>query len=322
MSSFGKIEVSGPGALSLLERVCDNSIDRPCGSVVYTQFLNERGGIVADVTVTQLAPERFRVVTGAGTVAADLGWLVLQSRDGDLPVTLRDESEELAVIGLWGPRARDVLQPTTSTDVSREAFPFATAREIRVGSAPTLAQRITYVGELGYELYVEQVWAVEVWDRLAGVGEGHGIEPGGYRALDSLRLEKGYRYVGTDLTPGDTPFEAGLGFCVRFDKGDFIGRAALERRGSLERRIRTLLVGGEEYLTLYGGEAVHADGSVVGRLRSCGYGYTVEGNIAYAYLPVEFEPGAQVEVEVFGRREPAQVVEDCLVDPSGERARA
>ena len=322
MSSFGKIEVSGPGALSLLERVCDNSIDRPCGSVVYTQFLNERGGIVADVTVTRLAPERFRVVTGAGTIAGDLGWLVLQSRDGDLPVTLRDESEELAVIGLWGPRARDVLQATASTDVSREAFPFATAREIRVGSAPTLAQRITYVGELGYELYVEPVWAVEVWDRLAGVGEGHGIEPGGYRALDSLRLEKGYRYVGTDLTPGDTPFEAGLGFCVRFDKGDFIGRAALERRGSLERRIRTLLVGGEEYLTLYGGEAVHADGSVVGRLRSCGYGYTVEGNIAYAYLPVEFEPGAQVEVEVFGRREPAQVVEDCLVDPSGERARA
>ncbi len=319
MTSFGKIEVRGPEALALLERVCDNRIDCPTGSVVYTQFLNRRGGIVADVTVTRLAEDLFRVVTGAGAVDADFGWLQLHTGPG---VELREASDELCVIGMWGPRARDVLQAVTDDDVSATAFPFRTARSIRIGAAAVLAQRITYVGELGYELYVAPDSAGAVWDRLVAAGAPYGIAPGGYRVLDSLRMEKGYRYLGTDLTPGDTPDQAGLGFCVSLDK-DFIGRAAIEtaRAAGLERRIRTLLVGGG-YVTVYGGEAVTADGVVVGRLRSCAFGFTVGRTIAYAYLPVALGPGARVEVDVFGSPVPAEIVEDVLYDPEHERLRA
>jgi 4-methylaminobutanoate oxidase (formaldehyde-forming) len=318
MTSFGKIEASGPGALSLLERVADNRIDRPVGSVVYTQFLNDRGGIVADVTVTRLDNARFRVVTGAGTIDSDLGWLRLNVR-GEA-VELRDASEELAVIGLWGPRARDVLATVTGDDVGGEALPFRAARTIRIGGAEVLAQRITYVGELGFELYVPPDEAGQVWDRLLAAGEPHGIEPGGYRVLDSLRLEKGYRYFGTDLTAGDTPYEAGLGFCVALDKGEFNGRRALAAGGERPaRRLRSLLVGGEEYVPVYGGEAVLADGEVVGRLRSAGYGFTVARTIGLAYLPAELETGAQLEVEALGERVGAVVAEDTLVDPASER---
>ena len=320
MTSFGKIEVAGPGALSLLERVADNRIDRAVGSVVYTQFLNDRGGIEADVTVTRLADSRFRVVTGAGTIDSDLGWLRLNLREEDGTVELRDVSEELAVIGLWGPRARDVLAGVTGDDVSGEALPFRTARPIQIGGAEVLAQRITYVGELGFELYVAPDWAVQVWDRLLASGQPHGIEPGGYRVLDSLRLEKGYRYFGTDLTAGDTPYEAGLGFCVALDKGEFNGRRALAEAGERPaRRLRTLLVGGEEYVPVYGGEAVRADGEVVGRLRSAGYGFTVARTIGLAYLPTEVGTGANLEVEVLGDTVGAVVAEDALVDPANER---
>jgi glycine cleavage system aminomethyltransferase T len=320
MTSFGKIDVTGPGALPLLERVADNRIDRPVGSVVYTQFLNDRGGIVADVTVTRLGDSRFRVVTGAGTIDSDLGWLRLHQREEDGEVELRDASEELAVVGLWGPRARDVLAAVAENDVGSEALPFRAARTIRVGDAEVLAQRITYVGELGFELYAAPEGAVQVWDRLLEAGEPHGIEPGGYRVLDSLRLEKGYRYFGTDLTAGDTPYEAGLGFCVALDKGEFNGRGALAEAGKRPaRRLRTLLVGGEEYLPVYGGEAVRAGGKVVGRLRSAGYGFTVARNIGLAHLPAEVEPGARLEVEVLGEPVDAVVAEDALVDPANER---
>lgn len=319
LSSFGKIEISGPGALRLLERVCDNRIDRFVGSVVYTQFLNRRGGIVADVTVTRLAEDRFRVVTGAATVDADLGWL--RANLGDEDVELREASEDLSVIGLWGPCAREVLGDASEDDLSNEAFPYLTARRIRVGPVDVLAQRVTYVGELGWELYVDPERAVQAWDRLMAAGAPYGIEPGGYRVLDTLRIEKGYRYFGVDLTPGDTPYEAGLGFCVALDKGDFVGREALLARGEPQRRLRTLVIGGEEYLPIYGGEAVHAEGRPVGRLRSCAYGFTVRRNVGYAYLPIDLGPGSRVEVEVFGRSVEAEVTDDALYDPAGERVR-
>ena len=171
-----------------------------------------------------------------------------------------------------------------------------------------LAQRITYVGELGFELYVERDWAVQVWDRLVAAGGQYGMSPGGYRVLDSLRLEKGYRYFGTDLTAGDNPLEAGLDFCVAWDK-DFTGRAALEGREP-ERRLRTLLVGDESYETVYGGEAIHADGAVVGRVRSAGYGFTVGRNVALGYVPAGLEEGAELGIEVFGELVPAEVARD------------
>ena len=321
LSSFGKIEVAGPGALGLLERVCDNRIDRPSGAIVYTQFLDRRGGIVADVTVTRLAEERFRVVTGAAAIDSDLGWLRANVRDGDGVVELNEASEDLSVIGLWGPRARAVLAAVTDDDVSNDGIPYLSARLVRIGPVPALVQRVTYVGELGFELYVEPFWAVQAWDRLWAAGEPFGMAPGGYRALDSLRIEKGYRAFGTDLTARDTPWDAGLGFCVDLDNGDFNGRDALlaaRERGS-DRKLRTLVVGDPDYLTLYGGEAVHAGGRVVGRLTSAAYGFTVRRNVAYAYLPTELGVGAGVEVEMFGEMVPAEVAPDALYDP--ERAK-
>jgi 4-methylaminobutanoate oxidase (formaldehyde-forming) len=323
MTSFGKIEVEGADAVALLDRVCVNRVDRSPGSVVYTQWCDRRGGIVADVTVTRLDDDRFRVVTGAGVVDSDLGWLRLHRGDGEA-VSLREASDELAVIGMWGPRARDVLAAVTADDVGGAALPFRAARTIAVGAAPVLAQRITYVGELGYELYVASEWAVQVWDALLHAGAAHGIEPGGYRVLESLRMEKGYRYMGTDISAGDTPYEAGLGFCVALDKGDFIGRDALAAaagRGA-DRALRTLVVGGEEYLPLYGGEAVRLGGRTAGRVRSCAYGHTVRRNIAYAYLPADAGVGTPLEVEVLGEPVAAEVAADVLHDPAHERVRA
>jgi len=315
MTSFGKIELDGPGALPLLERVAGNLIDRPVGSVVYTQLLDGRGGIAGDVTITRLAHRRFRLVTGAGYVNSDLGWLRLEQRDDDGPVEIRETTEELSVIGTWGPQARELLAAITEDDVSEDGFRFMQARDIRIEGFEVFAQRVTYVGELGWEFYVAPDVAEQVWDRLMARGGVAGIRPIGYRALDSLRMEKGYRYYGTDLTLLDNPLEAGLAFCVRFDKGEFNGREALSaaQAAGIARRLRTLLVGGQDYVAIYGGEAVYAGGALVGRLRSCAYGFTVRRNIAYSYLPVGLGPGARVEVEVFGRRVPTEVTTDAVL---------
>ena len=310
MSSFGKVEITGSGALPLLERVAGNRIDRPVGSVVYTQLLEDGGGIAADVTITRLAPERFRLVTGAGYVNSDAGWLRMQVRDE--PVEMRESSDELSVIGMWGPHSRMVLQRVSDDDVSDAGFAFMQAREIRMAGFPVFAQRVTYVGELGWEFYVVPALAGQVWDRLMDAGRDFGITPGGYRVLDSLRMEKGYRYYGTDMGLLDTPFQAGLGFAVDREKWPQIERNVL-------RRLRTLAVGDTDYVPIYGGEAVLSDGRVVGRLRSCAYGFTVRKNIAYSYLPVELKPGATVSVEVFGEMIAAAVVQDRVVEaqPTG-----
>src|SRR5438093_2789631 len=298
MSSFGKVEITGPGALALLERVAGNLVDRPVGSVVYTQLLEKDGGIAADVTITRLSRDHFRLVTGAGYVNSDLGWLRMQVRDED--VQMRESSDELAVIGIWGPLAPNVLPDAE--------IPFMHAQDIRIDSIRVLAQRVTYVGELGWELYIEREWAGQVWDRLMRTGGDFGITPGGYRVLDSLRMEKGYRYYGTDMGLLDTPFEAGLGFAVHHGKWPHLPR-------EVTRRLRTLAVGGEEYAPTYGGEAVVTEGRVVGRLRSSAYGFTVRRNLAYSYLPSELKPGAEVEVEVFGERLPATVMRDRVLEP-------
>jgi glycine cleavage system aminomethyltransferase T len=295
--------------------VAGNLIDRPVGSVVYTQLLEKDGGIAADVTITRLDDEHFRVVTGAGYVNSDHGWLRLQVRDSDPRVELRESTDDFAVIGMWGPSARDVMERVTADDVSEEGFPFMQARSIRIGGARALAQRVTYVGELGWELYLDPEWAGQVWDRLVEAGRPFGLRPGGYRVLDSLRMEKGYRYYGTDLTLLNNPIEAGLGFCVHFDKADFNGREPLlaARERGIARRLRTLEVGGEDYQPIYGGEAVYRAGEVISRLRSCGYGFTARRNLAYAYLPMEITRGAELEVEVFGTRIAAVVMTDAVV---------
>ena len=325
LSSFGKIAVDGPGALGLLQHVAANDVDRPIGSVTYTPFLDDRGGIVADVTVMRLGEDRFRVVTGAGFVASDLAWL--QSHAGDARVDLRDVSGEFATIGLWGPRAREILAAASPDDVDDQALPARRAAEVRVAGATVLAARISYAGELGWEINVDAASAVLVWDALWTAGAAAGVEPFGYRALDSLRLEKGYRYYGTDMTMLETPDEAGLGAFVRPAKEAFIGRSALIERRERDplgpaRHLRTVLIGEDPaYLPLYGGEAVRRDGQVIGRLRSVGYGTTVARTIAYVYLPSGLEEGSQLQVDAFGERIPAVIAASVLVDPLGERMR-
>jgi 4-methylaminobutanoate oxidase (formaldehyde-forming) len=322
MSSFGKIRVRGPGALALLQRLTDSDLDKPVGRVTYTQFLNTRGGIESDLTITRLAEDHLRVITGSAFVSRDLGWIIMHMpRDGS--VEAADVTAEWACLGFWGPRARRVLQAVTRSDVSNEAFPYLSARVIDISGAETLAQRVTYVGDLGWELYVAPGQAAHVWDALMAAGAAHGIQPAGYKALDSLRLEKGYRYWSADITPADNPYEAGLGFCVHLKKGDFIGREALLniKAQGLRRRLCTLIM--DENSVVYGGEAVYADGRVAGRLTSGGYGYTVGKNIGYAYLPLELaREGTPLEVEAFGERTGAEVAPNVLFDPHNARVRA
>ncbi len=325
LSSFGKIDVAGPDASTLLQRVSANDIDRAVGSVVYTPWCDERGGMVADVTITRLAEDRFRVVTGAGYVASEVAWLRSHA-DDDERASIDDVSGAFATIGLWGPRARDILGATTPDDVSDAALPLRRARSIQVGAAPVLACRLSYAGELGWELTTDAAWAVHVWDRLTEHGAALGLEPFGYRALEALRMEKGYRYFGTDMTMLETPFEAGLGPFVRLGKGGFIGRAALQAAAeapvdATTRRLRTLRIGGPDWLPVYGGEAVRREGEVVGRLRSVAYGPTVHATIGYVYGSASLEEGTELHVDVFDERVPAFIAPEVLVDPRGDRMR-
>lgn len=325
LSSFGKIDVAGPDAAGLLQRVSANDIDRPVGTVVYTPWCDERGGMIADVTITRLAEDRFRVVTGAGYVASELAWLRSHAEDAER-VSIDDVSGALATIGLWGPRAREILGATTADDVSDAALPLRGARTIRLGEAPVLASRLSYAGELGWELTTDAAWAVGVWDRLTEHGAALGLEPFGYRALDALRMEKGYRYFGTDMTMLETPFEAGLGTFVRLGKGEFMGRAALKIAAeapvdATTRRLRTLRIGGADWLPVYGGEAVRLAGEVIGRLRSVAYGPTVHATIGYVYGSANLEEGTELHVDVFDEQVPAVITPEVMVDPRGDRMR-
>ena len=225
-SSFAKIEISGAGAAEFLQWACDNDVARAVGDVTYTQALNERGGIEADFTVTRLADDLFLVVTGTASGSHDLAWLRRQARRSAADVRIADVTGASCCFALWGPQAREILQPLTPTDLGNDAFPFLTAQELTVGDVPVRAQRVTFVGELGWELYASTEYGATLWDTLWAAGRPAGLVAGGYRAIESLRLEKGYRVWGSDLTGETTPYEAGLGFCVKLDK-PFSGRDAL-----------------------------------------------------------------------------------------------
>ncbi|HEU0194997.1 MAG TPA: FAD-dependent oxidoreductase, partial [Gaiellales bacterium] len=242
-TSFAKIEVRGPAAAAFLQGLCANDVDRPVGSVTYTQMLNSRGGIECDFTVTRLAEGRFRIVTGTAFGNHDLGWL-RKHLPGDGSVEVVDVTSAYACLGIWGPRARDVLQPLTAADLGNSAFPYMTAEDVAVGHIPCLAARVTYVGELGWELYCPAEYGAGLWDLLWEAGRPHDMLACGYRAIDALRVEKGYRAWGTDITPEDDPFEAGLGFAVKLESGDFVGRTALEKRREqgIKRRLRCLVL--------------------------------------------------------------------------------
>ena len=321
MSSFGKIDLKGPGALPLLQRLACNDMDRPVGAVIYTQFLDQPGGIVGDVTVTRLADDHFRVISGSAYVDSDLGWIRSHLKADDPPVDIRDVTEDFAVIGLCGPRSRDVLSAVTDSDVSDAAMAYMTARAIDINGIDVLAQRVSYTGALGWELYVPADRVVFVWDCLWQAGRESDVKAYGYKAVDALRLEKGYAALTSDITASENPYEARLGFCVNLEAGEFIGRQALRQKKAdgIQQRLRTLVIGGEDYLTLYGGEAVVCEGQVISRLRSAGYGYTVRKNIGFAYLPVDMDPEkTKLEVEIFGENVAAEIAPDVLYDSTGE----
>ncbi len=319
-SSFAKIEVTGEGAADLLERLCANRVGRDVGQVTYTQMLNARGGIECDFTVTRLAEDRFRIVTGTAFGQHDLAW-IRQHEPEDGSARVMDVTSHYACLGLWGPKAREILQPLTTEDLSNESIPYMRARELAVGHVPCLALRVTYVGELGWELYCPAEYGLALWDTLWEAGRAHDLVAGGYKAIDSLRLEKGYRVWGADITPEDTPLEAGLGFAVKLDKGAFTGREALAAAGEPERLLRCLVLDDPRAVAL-GSEPVRAGGELVGRVTSGGYGYTVERSIAYAYLPTEHDVGTEVAVEIFGEWVGGEVAAEPLFDPRRERIRA
>ncbi len=316
-SSFAKIEVGGSGAGSFLLRVCAGRVDRPPGSITYTQLLNERGGIECDLTVTRLEDDRFLLVTGTAFGAHDLAWLRRQRGDHE-DVVLRDVTSSMACFGLWGPRARDVLAGACADDLT---FGFMQARSITVGDAPCRALRVTYVGEFGWELYPPAEYAVHVWDTLMTAGAPHGIAPAGYRAIDSLRIEKGYRAWGSDITPEDDPASSGLAWAMR-DGGGFLGAdAATARTASSERTLACLALADPRAMVI-GNEPVFEGDRVISRVTSGGIGYAVGRSIAFASLPVDrATAGTGVSIRVFDRIVLAEVVDAPLYDPAGARLR-
>src|SRR6185503_6525601 len=323
-TSFAKMEIEGPGAAKYLEWLCDNEVARGIGQITYTQMLNRRGGIECDFTVARLAEERFSIVTGTAFGNHDREW-IRRHLPGDGSVQVHDVTSQWACFGIWGPRAREVLQPLTPASLRNEDFPYMSLREITVGHVPVRALRVTYVGELGWELYCPTEYGLTLWQLLWQAGEPHGIVAGGYRAIDSMRLEKGYRVWGADITPDETPYEGGVGFCVKLDKeGGFIGRAELAQAKERGPRVRLCcLTLSDPRSVALGNEPVRIGDQIRGRVTTGGYGYTVERSIAYAYLPPEAaDPGTEVAVEIFGRWIGGEVAAEPLFDPQGGRIRA
>jgi glycine cleavage system aminomethyltransferase T/glycine/D-amino acid oxidase-like deaminating enzyme len=320
-TSFAKIEVRGQDAASFLERLTDNRVARAVGALTYTQMLNDGGGIECDFTVTRLAKDRFRVITGTAFGQHDLFWIRDHVPD-DGSVQVEDVTSAYACIGLWGPAARDILQALTPTPIGNAAFPFMTAQQLAVGSVPCLALRVTYVGELGWELYCPNEFGQRLWDTIWESGRDKGLVAGGYKAVESLRLEKGYRAWASDIGPESDPYQSGLGFCVKLDKGDFVGRSALltKREAPADTRLVCVVLEDPRSVAL-GSEPVRIGGKVAGRVTSGGYGYTVKKSIAYAYVPASATVDTPVEVEIFGTWVAGEIAQDPLYDPRGEKVR-
>jgi 4-methylaminobutanoate oxidase (formaldehyde-forming) len=304
------MEIAGPDAAGFCAGVFAGHVGRPPGAVVYTQALNERGGIEMDVTVSRLDADAFFLVTGTAFGLHDLGWLRRQARLTGADVRIADVTSAWACFGLWGPQARGLLAPLTQASLANVDFPYPSMQETTVADVPVRALRVTYVGELGWELYCPMEYGAALWEALAATG----ATPGGYRAIESLRLEKGYRAWGSDIGPVTTPAEAGLGFAVRRGAG-FVGAAAL---GEPVRRLRCLTLA-DPLVVALGGEPVWIGDTVVGQVTSGGYGYTVARSIAYAYLPVTASGPAAVAVD--GDRVAAEVATGALYDPKGTRIR-
>jgi glycine cleavage system aminomethyltransferase T len=290
--------------LALLQRLTTNQLDKPVGSVVYTCMCDERGGIRSDITVTRLAEREFQVACNG---LIDLAW-VRQHLPADGSVHVHETTPGTCCIGVWGPRARDLVQPLSDADFSNAAFPYFSARRVYIGEVPVLAQRVSYVGELGWELYTTADYGLRLWDLLWDAGQPLGTIAGGRAAFDALRLEKGYRLWGADMYTEHNPYEAGLGFTVKLDKGEFIGRAALVRikeRG-ITRKLCCMVLD-DSATVVMGKEPIRDGARTLGYVTSATYGYSVEKSFA--------------EIEYFGQRYGATVTKEPLFDPKGARLR-
>lgn len=328
-SSFSKFEVRGKDAAQALEYLCANKVDKAVGRLTYTQLLNSRGGIECDLTIARLAEDQFYVVTGTGFRTHDSTWISEHIPDG-LDARLTDVTEEFGTLSLMGPRSREILQLITKADCSNEAFPFGNVREIEIAGAPVRALRVTYVGELGWELHVPLDATGEVFDALMQAGESFGVRPIGYRAIESLRLEKGYRAWSSDITPNDSPFEAGLGWAVKL-KSDtqFIGRPEAEKAAnSVPKKLLACFTVDDPDVVLLGRETILRNGAFVGYLTSGGFGYTVEKPIGLGYVrakdgvTTEYLKDGSYELVVAQERIPAKLHLEPLYDPAGARVKA
>ncbi len=325
-TSFSKIAVRGPKALETLQYLCDNDVDKPIGSVIYTQMLNPRGGIECDFTVTRLAEDAFQIVTGTAFGAHDLQHIQTHApEEGGL---VEDVTSRYATFGLWGPRAREILERVVGRNgaaaILNEAFPYMTAKRLVLGAVPCLSLRVTYVGELGWEFYCPMEYGRTLWDTLWEAGQEYGMVAGGYRAIETLRVEKGYRYWSAEIGPDYTPYEAGLGFAVKLNKGNFIGREALvkQREEGVKKKLCCLTLD-DPTAVMIGNEPVRVNDRVVGWVTSGSYGFAVGKSIAYTYLPVELAViGLRADVELIGERIGATVAQDPQWDPGGTRVKS
>lgn len=330
-SCFVKYLVEGPDALRTLNWICANECDVAPGRVVYTQWLNENGGIEADVTVTRLAEDRFMIVTVAASQRRDLAWFKRHVPDG-ARVFITDATSGLSMLALMGPRARELMARVSPDDFGNEAFPFGTSREIDLGYARVRASRLTFVGELGFEIYAETEVAAHVYDEITAAGLDLGLAPAGFFALNSLRMEKGYRHWGHDIGEEDTPYQAGLGFAVAVDKqGGFLGREALLRQkeeGAIRRRlVQVKLSGGPSAPMLYHQEPILRNGRIVGAITSGAYGHRVEASLGLGYVANdggvtrEWLVSGQWEVEIAMKRYPIEVQFGAWYDPGNTKVR-
>ncbi|WP_263165150.1 FAD-dependent oxidoreductase [Streptomyces sp. SCSIO ZS0520] len=318
MTALKRLEITGPGAGAFLEYLTTAHVDKSVGSVTYALLLDEDGGIRSDITVARLGREHFQAgVNGS----LDLDWLT-RHLPGDGSVQVRDITAGTCCIGLWGPKAREVLQPLTEADFSATGLRYFRAKRAHIGTVPVTAMRLSYVGELGWELYTEADLGLKLWDTLWEAARPYGGIAAGRGAFNSLRLEKGYRAFGTDMTNEHDPYEAGLGFAVKKDKGDFLGRAALQARSGEVRRRLTCLTAADPQDTVLGNEPVYDGAEPVGYVTSAAYGYTLGKAIAYAWLPARLAtPGQRLDIGYFDRRVPVVVTEEPLFDPSMTRLR-
>jgi glycine cleavage system aminomethyltransferase T/glycine/D-amino acid oxidase-like deaminating enzyme len=319
MTPLKRLEVTGRGSLDFLQRLTTNNLAKSVGSVTYTLLLDETGGIRSDLTIARLGEDHFQVGANGNL---DLDWL-LRHLPVDGSVQVRDITAGTCCIGVWGPLARDLVQPLTREDFSHKGFGYFRAKRAYIGNVPVTAMRLSYVGELGWEIYTTADMGLKLWDTLWEAGQQLGVVAAGRSAFNSLRLEKGYRSWGADMTTEHDPYEAGVGFAVRMDKGDFVGRSAIEGRSedTAARKLTCLTIDDPRQVVL-GKEPVYVDGVPAGYVTSASFGYTIGKPIAYAWLPATASvPGMQVHIEYFGEKVPATVAAEPLFDPDMSRIR-